>query len=81
MLSYLRTKNINTLLYQTDILGVLRGDPLHMDQNVCTKALNAAAGFASYEATYSACIFLTLRLMMGFVFGFSSLRIPEFSQT
>ena len=73
MLSYLRTKNINTLLYQTDILGVLRGDPLHMDQNVCTKALNAAAGFASYEATYSACIFFDTEINDGFCFRFFQL--------
>ena len=41
---------MNAMLYKTNLCGVYRGDPLHMDQNVCTKALNAA-GFASSLAS------------------------------
>lgn len=46
----LRTKNINTLLWTTKLPGALRGDPLHMDANCCTKAANAA-GFGSVLPT------------------------------
>lgn len=49
---WLRTKNINTLLFAAkgnqdrSILGAYRGDPLHMDMNCLTKAINGA-GFSS----------------------------------
>ncbi|CAK9099460.1 Uncharacterized protein SCF082_LOCUS46583, partial [Durusdinium trenchii] len=40
------TKNVHYLLYKTNIMGLLRGDGLHMDNNCTVKALNHS-GFGS----------------------------------
>ena len=44
-----RIRQIHAVLYMNDILACHRGDPLHMDNNVCTKALNGS-GFAGNPA-------------------------------
>jgi hypothetical protein len=39
LVTHVRTKNVNCLLYFTDLIGALRGDGYHMDWNVCMKAI------------------------------------------
>ena len=78
MHSELRTKNVNTLFYLCNVLGLLRGDAPHMDPNCVSKGLKAA-GMDRNRAQLGIIICYLSVLLLG-VLGVSG-RIASYGET